>query len=278
MHSRHLTKVSSLSAEGGRVRSSTRHQLDELLGNSDFLKTVDLIAKQVYHVWNVSDRDAYRVVLSAIGEPATLACVHAALSPVPNLALAKVIVRRRVIDLLRKDARPNNHCSLPSSAAADGGEPHPAPGTFDDPLESMPWMQLEVRQVGNMVRTVLEEFAGQGDKQYQQAQLLQRYVLDEVGYADLSVELTCSKNALRVRVHKAIIALRKYVQTCHPELEQLREGRSPRPASGHDAVAPGSLVDQAANRPSFLPVTPTWLRGLAPVADDGPVRACRCIE
>ena len=73
------------------MRASRRHQLDELLGNSGFLKTVDLISKEFCHIWNVSDRDAYRVVLSAIGEPATLACVHAALSPTQNLALAKVI-------------------------------------------------------------------------------------------------------------------------------------------------------------------------------------------
>ncbi|HEX8110878.1 MAG TPA: hypothetical protein VF516_24265 [Kofleriaceae bacterium] len=230
------------------MRASTRHQLDELLGNSGFLKTVDLITKEVYHVWNVSDRDAYGVVLSAIGEPATLACVHAALSPNQNIALAKVIIRRRVIDLLRKDARPNNHCSL-SPPAADGTEPDCAPGSFGDPLESTPRGQLEVRQIVNRVRTALDEFAAQGDKQQQQAQLLQRYVLDEVGYADLSVELTCSKNALRVRVHKAITALRKYVQSCHPELEQLLEGRSPRPPDGHDAGEAPAILDEAVDRP-----------------------------
>lgn len=214
------------------MRALTRHQLDELLGNSGFLKTVDLISKEVYHVWNVSDRDAHGVVLSAIGEPATLACVHAAFSPKQNLALAKVIIRRRVIDLLRKDARPNNHCSLPP--AADGAEPDAPPGSFDEPLERTPRVQLEVRQVACLVRTALDGFAAQGDKQHQQAQLLQRYMIDEVGYADLSVELTCSKNALRVRVHKAITALRKYVQTCHPELEQLIEGRSPHPAGDEE--------------------------------------------
>lgn len=229
------------------MRASTRHQLDELLGNSGFLKTVDLITKEVYHVWNLSVRDAYRVVLSAIGEPATLACVYAALSPKQNLALARVIIRRRVIDLLRKDARPNNHCSL-SPSAADGAEPQCPPGAFDDPLESTPRVQLEVRQVVELVRTALDGFAAQGDKQQQQAQLLQRYVLDEVGYADLSVELTCSKTALRVRVHKAIVALRKYVQTCHPELEQLLEGRAPKPGVSHDAGDGPGFVEEAADR------------------------------
>jgi DNA-directed RNA polymerase specialized sigma24 family protein len=238
-------RLGELGEEGDEVRASTRHQLDELLGNRGFLRTVDLISKEVYHVWNVSDRDAYGVVLSAIGEPATLACVHAALSPRPNLALAKVIIRRRVIDLLRKDARPNNHCSLPP--AADGAEPDGPPGSFDEPLESTPRVQLEVRQVVNMVRTALDGFAAQGDKQHQQAQLLQRYMIDEVGYDDLSVELTCSKNALRVRVHKAIMALRKYVQICHPDLEQLLEGRSLKPAGPDAAELPA--VEEAADRP-----------------------------
>lgn len=237
------------------MRASTRHQLDELLGNSGFLKTVDLISKEVYHIWNVSDREAYRVVLSAIGEPATLACVHAALSPTQNLALAKVIIRRRVIDLLRKDARPNNHCSL-SPSAADGAEPQCPPGTFDEPLESTPRVQLEVRQVVELVRTALDGFAAQGDKQQQQAQLLQRHVLDEVGYADLSVELTCSKTALRVRVHKAIVALRKYVQTCHPELEQLLEGRAPKHPGSHDAGDGRAVVDEAADRPGSRALRP----------------------
>jgi len=37
------------------------------------------------------------------------------------------------------------------------------------------------------------------------------------------VELDCSENALRVRVHKAMLALRKHIQVCHPELEDLLE-------------------------------------------------------
>jgi DNA-directed RNA polymerase specialized sigma24 family protein len=234
--------------KGDEVRGSTRHQLDELLANSDFLKTVDLIAREVYHVWNVSGRDAYRVVLSAIGEPATLACVHAALSPTPNLPLAKVIIRRRVIDLLRKDARPNNHCSLPP--AVEDAEPAYPAGGFDELLGSTPRLQLEGRQVVCMVRTALDGFAAQGDKQHQQAQLLQRYMIDEVGYAALSVELTCSKNALRVRVHKAIMALRRYVQTSHPELAQLVDSRCARPA-GADPADPA--MDAAHHRPSARP-------------------------
>lgn len=245
--------------EVDEVRASMRHQLNELLGNSGFLKTVDLISKEVYHVWNVPDRDAYGVVLSAIGEPATLACVHAALSPNQNLALAKVIIRRRVIDLLRKDARPNNHCSLPS-CAADGPEPHCPAGAFDDPLESTPRGQLEVRQVVSMVRIALDGFAAQGHKQQQQAQLLKRYVLDEVGYEELSVELTCSKSALRVRVHKAILALRRYVEADHPELEQLLEGRSPRHAGDHDAGDPPALGDEVPDRPC-PPALPSGLDG-----------------
>jgi hypothetical protein len=38
---------------------------------------------------------------------------------------------------------------------------------------------------------------------------------------ELSCELSCSENALRVRVCKAMLALRRHVRMCHPELECL---------------------------------------------------------
>jgi DNA-directed RNA polymerase specialized sigma24 family protein len=207
------------------VETSTRDQFDDLLGDSAFRRTVDLIAKEVYHIWNVSDSDAQGFVLSAIGEPATLACVHAAFSPKRNLSLARVIIRRRVIDLLRKDARPTNHCSL-SGAGMHSAELAGPPELCSELRDSTPRGQLELRQVTAMVRTALGRFAVQGPRQRQQAMLLQRYVLDEVDYAELSAELMCSKAALRVRVHKAIAALRKYVRAHHPELEHLLEGRA----------------------------------------------------
>jgi DNA-directed RNA polymerase specialized sigma24 family protein len=144
---------------------------------------------------------------------------------VQNLGLARLIIRRRVIDLLRKDARPNNHCSLPG-AANDAIETGILPEVLCERPAWTPQTQLELSQATAMVRTALSCFASQGAKQREQALLLQRYVLDEVGYTELSAELACSKNALRVRVHKAIIALRKYVEVHHPELEQLLERRS----------------------------------------------------
>jgi type II secretory pathway predicted ATPase ExeA len=71
------------------------------------------------------------------------------------------------------------------------------------------------------VRDAVACFATQGHAQQRQARLLQRYALDEVKYAELSTELACSENALRVRVHKAMLALRKHIRECHSELEDL---------------------------------------------------------
>lgn len=242
----HPAKLSSLSSEGIGVRPSTRHPLDDLLGDSVFQSTVAVIAREVYQVWKISDDVAHCIVLSAIGEPDTLACVQAAFRPKQNLGLAKMIMRRRVIDLLRRDARPANHCSLPDSGA-DAAEIGARPAAFQDRVDWSPSIQLELRQVNTMVRTALDCFAHQGQKQREQAQLLTRYVLDEVDYSTLSVELTCTKSALRVRVHKAMIALRKHVQTCHPELEQLLESRALTTDGGIDLDSEGYHTMPAAN-------------------------------
>jgi DNA-directed RNA polymerase specialized sigma24 family protein len=180
--------------------------------------------------WSVPGNVARGFVLSAIGEPETLACIHNAWVRAKqngeSLGLAKVIMRRRVIDLLRKDARQPNHCSLPM--ASDATEMNRTLDSFDDLVQRDPRVQLELRQVIHMVRAAVACFATQGRAQQRQAQLLQRYALDEVKYADLRVELACSESALRVRVYKAMLALRKHIQECHPELEDLlaRERRT----------------------------------------------------
>ena len=72
-----------------------------------------------------------------------------------------------------------------------------------------------------MVRDAVACFATQGRAQQRQARLLQRYALDEAKYSELSTELACSENALRVRVHKAMFALRKHIRECHSDLENL---------------------------------------------------------
>jgi len=204
---------------------SSNHQLEELLRAPDFRKIVELVAKEVMRSWSVPSNAARGFVLSAIGEPETLASIHhawfLAQRTGESLGLAKVIIRRRVIDLLRKDARLANHASLP--ATADALEADRALGSFDDLVQRNPRVQLELRQVIQMVRGAVACFATQGQAQQRQAQLLRRYALDEVKYSELSVELACSENALRVRVHKAMLALRKHIRECHSELEDLLE-------------------------------------------------------
>lgn len=200
-----------------------KHQLEELLRDPDFLKIIELITKEVMRSWSIPQQAARGFVLSAIGEPETLACIHnawfLAKRTGESLGLAKLIMRRRVIDLLRKDVRQANHCSLP--ATVDAIETDRTLGSFDDLVQRDPRVQLELRQIIQMVRDAVACFATQGHAQQRQARLLQRYALDEVKYAELSTELACSENALRVRVHKAMLALRKHIRECHSELEDL---------------------------------------------------------
>jgi len=204
------------------VRSE--QQLEEFLEDPDLLKIVHLVTKEVARGWNVAEGLAHGFVLSAIGEPIVLACVYNAWLSARNAGekprLAKVIIRRRVIDLLRKEARPNNHHSF-AMAPESSMETETALGAFDDRFGCNPQIQLELRQMIEMVRSALACFAAQGCAQRRQAQLLERHVLDETGYRELSTKLTCSENALRVRVCKAMFSLRRHVRACHPELEFL---------------------------------------------------------
>lgn len=208
------------------------HHLEELFANPTFARTLDLVAKDVMRLWGVPHTAAHGFVVSAIGEPETLAGIHSAWSVAAstggNFGLAKVIIRRRVIDLLRRDARQANHCSLP--ATVDAIDTDRTPG-FDELVQRDPRLQLELRQIIQMVRGALDCFSSQGEIQDRQARLLRRYALDEVQYAALSTELACSEAALRVRVHKAMLALRKHIRDCHAELEDLLE--RDRPAAVH---------------------------------------------
>jgi hypothetical protein len=206
-------------------RKSTQQQLDALLADPSFLRIIDLVANEVVRLWRVPLKAARGFVLSAIGEPETLAGIYNAWSVATQsgggLGLAKVIVRRRVIDLLRKDARQANHGSLP--ATAEAGEVDRALGAFQGAVQRDPCAQLELQQVIQQVRSALICFATQGATQRRQAQLLQSYALDEGSYKALSVQLACSENALRVRVHKAMSALRGHILVCHADLVGLLE-------------------------------------------------------
>ena len=208
--------------ETTQTQISPDGQLEDLLGDPAFLKVVDLLAREVVRFWNVPQRTAHGFVLSAIGEPETLRGIHnawlVARSGGGSPGLAKVIIRRRVIDLLRRDARQNGHCSQPATIDAIDTDSALA---FDELLQRSPRAQLELQQIVQLVRGALICFAAQGRIQERQAQLLRRYALDEVQYSELSMELACSENALRVRVHKAMLALRRHIGVCHPELEDV---------------------------------------------------------
>jgi DNA-directed RNA polymerase specialized sigma24 family protein len=201
-------------------------QLEELQDDREFRKILDLVTREVTRSWSVSCNVARGFVLSAIGEPDTLAQIHRAWFLAKKngegLGLAKVIVRRRVIDLLRKDRRQTDHASLPSVDALEAGESF---ASFHDHVERNPHLQLELRQAIEMVRSALVCFATQGGVQHRQARLLERYALDETPYAELGREMVCTENALRVRVHKAMLALRKHIRECHTELEDLLRDR-----------------------------------------------------
>lgn len=196
------------------------HQLEALLADPLFERILRLLAREVMTRWHMSWPGARDLVLSAIGEPAVLAVIHEAWFAADNQrSLAKLIVRRRVLDLLGKDARPRWHTWLSDDTDLDNGE---GPlGRLEPRVQHSAIGRIAERKIVDTVRDALECFSSQGTVQRRQAQLLRRYDLDEVTYAVLSAELGCTINALRVRVHKARAALLKHIRGCHPELEEL---------------------------------------------------------
>lgn len=195
-------------------------QLEVLLADSSFERILRLLAREVMARWHMSWPNARGLVLSAIGEPAVLAGIYEAwFAAGERRGLAKLIVRRRVLDLLGKDARPRWHTWLPD--ATDLGNEEGLVARLEPGIQPIVMGHIARRQIVDAVRDALECFATQGAVQRRQAHLVQRYDLDEVTYAALSAELGCSINALRVRVHKARVALLKHIRGCHPELEEL---------------------------------------------------------
>jgi DNA-directed RNA polymerase specialized sigma24 family protein len=196
------------------------HQLEALLADPSFQRILRLLAHEVMTRWNMSWPAARGLVLSAIGEPAVLAGVHEAwFAAGDRRSLAKLIVRRRILDLLGKDARPRWQTWLP--AATDLSKEESPLGRLEPRVQHAAMDRIAKRRVIDAVHDALDCFATQGTVQRRQAHLLQRYDLDEVAYAALSAELGCSITALRVRVHKARAALLKHIRGCHPELEEL---------------------------------------------------------
>jgi DNA-directed RNA polymerase specialized sigma24 family protein len=196
--------------------------LRELFAEPEFQRIVDLVSREVARSWSIDGKTARDFVMSALGEPDVLRRIHTAWFVArqlgTSLGLAKVIIRRRVIDLLRRDARPSSHGTL--AVADDAG----LEAAFEAPHQVRPVdprLRLQLLELAHRLRCAIDCFATQGKTQQRQAQLLRRYALDEASYADLSIELACSENALRVRVHKAMRAFRNHVDECHAELENL---------------------------------------------------------
>jgi hypothetical protein len=189
-------------------------QLEQLLADPDFSRVIKLTAKEVMRGWNISYEVAQGFVLSAIGEPKALACIYDAWITAKrdgqSLGKAKVIVRRRVFDLLIRDARRAGHTSLP--VVDDDGDEQASIELSDHDPRHNPREQVAHRQIIELVRAAIGSFATQGCVQKRQARLLQRHILDEIPYPELSAELACTQSALRVRVHKAIKAFRKHIQ------------------------------------------------------------------
>jgi DNA-directed RNA polymerase specialized sigma24 family protein len=209
----------------------TKRQLDKLLADCGFLRIVTGVTREVMYKQNVSHEVAFKLVLSAIGEPKAFASVYSVWSSEKpteqKCRLVWTIVRRRVIDLLRKDARRPGHISLLVDADDLGADTWAI--SFGGEGQDNPQIQLENRQVAQMVRVALFCFSGKGDKQEEQARLLRRYALEQATYMELSKELSCPEGALRVRVHKAMRALRRHIRICHPDLlEQIVSCASPR--------------------------------------------------
>jgi hypothetical protein len=194
-------------------------QLEELLGDPGYSRTIALLTKEVMSKWHLSYTDARGSVLSAIGEPTALASIHEAwvlAKTGVKPALPALISRRRVLDLLGKDARRTGHSSFP--LGADELEADRELDVFHMRSTRDPEAQLECEQFIQLVRGAIACFAAKGVVQRRQAHLLRRRALDEVSYSELSAELACGEPALRVRVHAAMRALHNHILKCHPEL------------------------------------------------------------
>jgi DNA-directed RNA polymerase specialized sigma24 family protein len=193
-------------------------QLDALFMDAAFSRLIDRAAADTARIWHLPRRVAAGFVMSAVGEPSTLASLHEEwFSARHPSGLAWVIVRRRVCDLLRGDARRPRHESLAATAHRAAA----LAGLRADASAADPRAHVELTEIARLVQAALRSFAALGPTQARQADLVRRHALDGTGCTELAAQLACTPNALRVRVHKAMRALRRHIETCHPELEEL---------------------------------------------------------
>lgn len=196
----------------------SKRQLESLLADPKFARVMRLLIKEVMTCWHMDQHQARGVVLSGMGHPVDLAAIYTAWNA-DQCGLARIVLRRRVLDQLAHDARPPRYVSLlyDEFGEADLVQPPDAVATAPSPM----LVHLADRRLVADVRDALACFATQGAVARRQAALLERYDLDERSYAELSAELSANPNALRVRVHKARAALLRHIRGCHPDLEAL---------------------------------------------------------
>jgi hypothetical protein len=193
-------------------------QLAELLADPGYARVFRLLTGEVRRRWQMGLRDARRIVLSAIGDPVALASIYAATMQARDAGrkpvLAGVISRRRVIDLLRKDAARPRHRPLPIGQQEI--ERDPGFRTLSTSGDDAPDVQIQRSQAGEYVRRTLASFAEQGLDCARQANLLRRRVFDGASYQELAVELGCNENALRGRFCAAKKAFRQFLKDRDP--------------------------------------------------------------
>jgi DNA-directed RNA polymerase specialized sigma24 family protein len=195
-------------------------QLEELLADPGYQKLIVALAKHVMSLWGFPFPDARRYVLSAIGEPKALSEIHAAFVSAKNggdKTYPALFSRRRVIDLMRRDARKVGHISLPEESEGHGEALTSHHSASHCDVEE----ELQRHQFNEMIRRAVERFGQKSKTRRRQANLLQRRVFDEVDYSTLSEELTCNRDALRVRMHAAMRAFYRYIRRCHPDIEAM---------------------------------------------------------
>jgi DNA-directed RNA polymerase specialized sigma24 family protein len=182
-------------------------QLNDLLADPDFAKFVVTASSELARARSIPIQRARGFVLSGLGDPAAYLKIHEAWIT-GQTALVKVILRRRAIDLLRKDAPRVKHCALPVKL----DELHTVLAAGGSAVDFHWAVQVERRSVVRMVLEALDCFASLGEVQRRRAALIQRRVLENTSYAELSTELGVREGALRVQVHEAILAFREHLR------------------------------------------------------------------
>jgi DNA-directed RNA polymerase specialized sigma24 family protein len=196
------------------TQGAAEDQLRELLADPQYMRTVHILTAEVAYRWNRGD--APQVVLSAIGEPDVLAAISAAVRT-NKQNLAMLISRRRVINLLRRDATRHGHLPL-SQHESDGSQE-----LVDTSPDGDPVTKLQHLDACKRVHLVLARFEVEAPvrTRSRQANLLRRRFLEGASYRDLSVELRRSHAAVRVRILFAKRAFRRFVELNYPDVRKL---------------------------------------------------------